>query len=137
MVVYLVMVRSCLRELILIFQGCFMVCSWGKDIRLEKRCFLLSLLPFLQGFVVRSLLSLGKRENGLWVKSYWFSLQIEPKGPFARQRNPGWSTVWTSQPSANILPQGLTFKLFLWLVFPVKKTKTRKFKLFVLGKLGN
>ena len=35
-----------------------------------------------------------------------------------------------------LTPSRLNFQTFFWLVFPLKVTKTRKFKLFVLGKLA-
>ena len=44
------------------------------------------------------------------------------------------SQLSTSHVSGNLLPQWLNFKLFL-VGFPTKMTKTKQFKLFLLGKL--
>ena len=78
-----------------------------------------------------------------------FAVLLDPEGPFGlvlgffstpRKVKPPW-TAKTPENSrlVDLLPQGLTFKLFLgWLVFPLKKTKKpERLFFFFLGKLGN
>ena len=44
-------------------------------------------------------------------------------------------TLWGHWFILGLLPQWLNRFYFFWLVFPLKMTKTNKFKLFLLGKL--